>query len=211
MIGTKNSLKLEIRARQASLQPPIGPILGQYGIPGAKFCQDFNEQTKIYDQDIILSVKIKLLKKKIQSITWLPNISKILQRLRYLEPLKDSELEKEIDLELNLDEYLNDIRLKIDNLKLLSTKTSTFKRILKKKRKRSIRKSKIKAGLLIKKVRKIKKKKNFISSSTPLRPNYIYIEDIYNLHLRLNKANIRISIKELLGSLSSMQVKIIRL
>jgi len=40
-----NSLKLIIPAGKANPAPPIGPILGQNGIPMQPFCQEFNEKT----------------------------------------------------------------------------------------------------------------------------------------------------------------------
>jgi large subunit ribosomal protein L11 len=42
----KNVLKLEIAAGQANPAPPLGPTLGQNGIPIQPFCQDFNEKTR---------------------------------------------------------------------------------------------------------------------------------------------------------------------
>lgn len=40
-----NKLKLVIPAGKANPAPPIGPILGQNGIPIQPFCQEFNEKT----------------------------------------------------------------------------------------------------------------------------------------------------------------------
>lgn len=37
-------IKLKIGAGKATMSPPIGPILGQYGIPGPAFCQKLNKQ-----------------------------------------------------------------------------------------------------------------------------------------------------------------------
>jgi len=77
----KSTIKLEILANKATLQPPIGPILGQYGIQAGKFCQEFNDQTKHFEDYIILSVKISQYNKKILDIRITPNISKLLQKL----------------------------------------------------------------------------------------------------------------------------------
>ncbi len=188
----KSTLKLEIRAGKATLQPPIGPILGQYGIQGAKFCQDFNDQTKIYDDNIILSVKINMFKKKVVNLSWSPNISKLLQRLSY--PIRlTSTLNKLpiVDSSISLTD-VNQFSNKLINY----TKIVKFKLLIKFKRN------------FKKLVSKSKKKKQQIFVF-----NYIYIEDIYYLRLRFQKntkKDINKIIKEILGSLTSMQVYIIR-
>lgn len=46
MCKQKNTkVKLFIPAGAAAVTPPIGPILGQYGINSVQFCKDFNELT----------------------------------------------------------------------------------------------------------------------------------------------------------------------
>ena len=40
------NLKMKIRAGQASVAPPVGSILGQYGVNMMDFINPFNEQTK---------------------------------------------------------------------------------------------------------------------------------------------------------------------
>jgi large subunit ribosomal protein L11 len=39
-------IKLQIPAGQANPAPPVGPALGQHGIPIMEFCKQFNEKTK---------------------------------------------------------------------------------------------------------------------------------------------------------------------
>ena len=82
-------LKLEIVANKASMQPPVGPILGQYGIPAAKFCQDFNDTTKNYSDDLILRVNIiyNTKQKKIIKTDIKPHIGKLLQKFIYQQQI----------------------------------------------------------------------------------------------------------------------------
>ena len=47
------SIKLEITAGKATPAPPLGPVLGQNGIPIQPFCLEFNEKTKDMGSDII--------------------------------------------------------------------------------------------------------------------------------------------------------------
>lgn len=42
----KSSLKMKIKAGQASAAPPVGSTLGQYGVNMMDFINPFNEQTK---------------------------------------------------------------------------------------------------------------------------------------------------------------------
>lgn len=44
--SVRASLKLKIRAGQASAAPPVGSTLGQYGVNMMDFINPFNEQTK---------------------------------------------------------------------------------------------------------------------------------------------------------------------
>lgn len=46
-------IKLEIQAGKANPAPPIGPILGQNGIPIQPFCQEFNAKTADMGEDFI--------------------------------------------------------------------------------------------------------------------------------------------------------------
>jgi len=48
-----NNLKLIIQAGKANPAPPIGPTLGQNGIPIQEFCNEFNNKTKDFGNDLI--------------------------------------------------------------------------------------------------------------------------------------------------------------
>ncbi len=49
----KALIKLNIQAGRATPGPPIGPALGQHGIPMMDFCKEFNDRTKDMGGDII--------------------------------------------------------------------------------------------------------------------------------------------------------------
>ena len=56
----KNIIYLILPSKTASSGPPIGPILGQYGIPAGPFCKDFNERSKIFNDNVFVRVRISL-------------------------------------------------------------------------------------------------------------------------------------------------------
>ena len=43
-------VKLQVPAGQASPSPPVGPALGQHGLPLMDFCNAFNARTKDLEQ-----------------------------------------------------------------------------------------------------------------------------------------------------------------
>ncbi len=55
----KTMIKLQCPGGQANPAPPVGPALGQHGIPIMEFCQKFNAETKDR-QGLILPVVISL-------------------------------------------------------------------------------------------------------------------------------------------------------
>lgn len=51
-------------AQTATISPPIGPILGQFGINIMDFCKQFNEQSKYIESDTLVLVILTLYKNK---------------------------------------------------------------------------------------------------------------------------------------------------
>jgi large subunit ribosomal protein L11 len=53
-----------VPAQNATISPPIGPILGQFGINIMDFCKQFNDRSKFIEQGTLVFVDLLLFKNK---------------------------------------------------------------------------------------------------------------------------------------------------
>jgi ribosomal protein L11 len=60
-LSIKALLYFDIEANGAVAGPPLGPMLGQYGVPAGPFCKEFNERTSVFNNRINLRVLFYLL------------------------------------------------------------------------------------------------------------------------------------------------------
>jgi large subunit ribosomal protein L11 len=57
----KSLLRLLVKAQSASSGPPLGPALGQFGVPTMDFCKRFNEQSREYEKGVILNTIVHVM------------------------------------------------------------------------------------------------------------------------------------------------------
>ncbi len=57
-------IRILIPTQSATISPPLGPTLGQFGINIKDFCDKFNERTKNYDSDFIVTTWLTLYNNK---------------------------------------------------------------------------------------------------------------------------------------------------
>jgi large subunit ribosomal protein L11 len=57
-------IRILIPSQGATISPPLGPTLGQFGLNIKDFCDNFNEKTKKYDSDFILTTWLTLYNNK---------------------------------------------------------------------------------------------------------------------------------------------------
>nr|WVH37104.1 ribosomal protein L11 [Meteora sporadica] len=55
-------VRLQIQAGKANPAPPVGQVLGQYGVNSGEFCKKFNDASSIYKDDVILPVEVTIYK-----------------------------------------------------------------------------------------------------------------------------------------------------
>lgn len=76
----KAIIKLNIPAQKATPGPPIGPALGQHGVPLMEFCKAFNAKTKDMGEDIIPVVLTVYVDRSFTFITKTPVTSGLIRK-----------------------------------------------------------------------------------------------------------------------------------
>ena len=74
----KGLVKLNIPAGKATPAPPVGPALGQYGVPLMDFCKEFNARTKDMGDDVIPVVLTVFEDRSFKFITKTPVTSRLI-------------------------------------------------------------------------------------------------------------------------------------
>ena len=81
-------VKLQLNAGKATMQPPVGPALGPYGVNGMNFVKEFNERTK-NDIGLIIPVVITIYAdRSSQRLRRLPFLSRRRAALKQLLPFR---------------------------------------------------------------------------------------------------------------------------
>jgi len=103
----KALVKLNVPAGKATPAPPVGPALGQHGVPLMDFCKEFNSRTKQMGDDIIPVVLTVFEDRSFTFVTKTPITSELIKKTLKLSkgssvPNKDKvgKLTKEQALEI---------------------------------------------------------------------------------------------------------------
>jgi len=81
----KTTLKLQITAGQANPAPPIGPALGQHGLPIMEFVKAYNERTAKLKGQTIPAVITVYEDRTFSFITKLPPVAAMIKKMLLLD------------------------------------------------------------------------------------------------------------------------------
>ena len=81
----KALVKLAIKAGKATPAPPIGPALGQHGVPIMDFCKEFNARTSKMGEDVIPVILTVFEDRSFTFITKTPVTSHLIRKALKLE------------------------------------------------------------------------------------------------------------------------------
>lgn len=81
----KAIVKLNVPAGKATPAPPVGPSLGQHGVPLMDFCKEFNARTKDMGDDIIPVVLTVFEDRSFKFITKTPITSELIKKALKLD------------------------------------------------------------------------------------------------------------------------------
>lgn len=77
----KTIIKLNIKAGEATAAPPVGPALGQHGLPIMEFVKAFNDKTKDQKGTIIPVVLTVYVDRTFSFITKKPPVAEMIKKL----------------------------------------------------------------------------------------------------------------------------------
>ena len=81
----KTIIKLNLHAGEATPAPPVGPALGQHGLPIMDFVRAYNEKTEKMKGQIIPAVITVFVDRTFSFITKLPPVSEMIKKKLKLE------------------------------------------------------------------------------------------------------------------------------
>lgn len=100
-------IKLNINAMEASSKEPIGPTLGQYGIPINEFCEIFNDLTKNYKEQTVVGARLVSYNDDSFEVTIaIPTLSSFLLKCLMLDSINLSSLKRKAGFFELKNEYL---------------------------------------------------------------------------------------------------------
>jgi large subunit ribosomal protein L11 len=56
----KSLIRLQVKAQSATSGPPLGPALGQFGVPTMEFCKRFNDASKEYEKGVLINTMVQV-------------------------------------------------------------------------------------------------------------------------------------------------------
>lgn len=81
----KTTITLQLKAGEATAAPPVGPALGQHGLPIMEFVKAYNEKTAKLKGDIIPAVITVYVDRTFSFITKLPPVSAMIKKMLALD------------------------------------------------------------------------------------------------------------------------------
>ncbi len=77
----KTTITLQLKAGEATAAPPVGPALGQHGLPIMEFVKAYNEKTTKMKGDIIPAVITVYVDRTFSFITKLPPVAAMIKKM----------------------------------------------------------------------------------------------------------------------------------
>lgn len=76
----KTTIKLNLAAGEATAAPPVGPALGQHGLPIMEFIKAYNEKTKDQKGQVIPAIITVYVDRTFSFITKLPPVAELIKK-----------------------------------------------------------------------------------------------------------------------------------